>query len=68
MSLWFFEAWRAYFEETEDVMALREVFPVLSDMIEWHQRGTRYGIGVDPAEGSRRGRRCAAHMDGREGW
>ena len=30
---------------------LREVFPVLSDMIEWHQKGTRYGIGVDPADG-----------------
>ena len=24
---------------------------MLSDMIEWHQRGTRYGIGVDPADG-----------------
>jgi predicted glycogen debranching enzyme len=50
-SLWFFEAWRAYFDATEDVGALREVFPILSDMIEWHQRGTRYGIAVDPADG-----------------
>ena len=50
-SLWFFEAWRAYVEATGDTAALREVFPVLSDMIEWHQRGTRYGIGVDPADG-----------------
>ncbi len=50
-SLWFFEAWRAYVEATGDTEALREVFPVLSDMIEWHQRGTRYGIGVDPADG-----------------
>ena len=49
-SLWFFEAWRAYFEEP-GCEALREVFPVLSDMIGWHQRGTRYGIGVDPADG-----------------
>ena len=23
----------------------------LADMIGWHQRGTRYGIGVDPADG-----------------
>jgi predicted glycogen debranching enzyme len=46
-SLWFFEAWRAYFEATRDVAALRGVFPVLSDMIEWHQKGTRYGIAVD---------------------
>jgi predicted glycogen debranching enzyme len=50
-SLWFFEAWRAYFDATKDVAALREVFPVLSDMIDWHQRGTRYGIAVDKADG-----------------
>jgi len=30
---------------------LGEVFPVLSDMIEWHQKGTRFGIGVDDADG-----------------
>ena len=50
-SLWFFEAWRAYVDATGDIAALREVFPVLSDMIEWHRKGTRYGIGVDPADG-----------------
>jgi predicted glycogen debranching enzyme len=50
-SLWFFEAWRAYFEATKDVGALRAVFPVLSDMIDWHEKGTRYGIAVDRADG-----------------
>jgi len=50
-SLWFFEAWRAYVDATGDTTALREAFPVLCDMIAWHQRGTRYGIGVDPADG-----------------
>jgi predicted glycogen debranching enzyme len=50
-SLWFFEAWRAYFDATGDIAALHEAFPVLSDMIEWHQRGTRFGIGVDPTDG-----------------
>ena len=50
-SLWFFEAWRAYVAATADARALREVFPVLCDMIAWHQRGTRYGIGSDPADG-----------------
>jgi predicted glycogen debranching enzyme len=50
-SLWFFEAWRAYFATTEDLAALREAFPVLAAMIGWHQRGTRYGIGVDSADG-----------------
>src|SRR5258708_11787230 len=50
-SLWFFEAWRAYVDAAGDIATLREVFPVLSDMIDWHQKGTRYGIGVDPADG-----------------
>jgi hypothetical protein len=45
-SLWFFEAWRAYVAATADARALREVFPVLCDMIAWHQRGTRYGIAL----------------------
>src|SRR5262249_24651430 len=50
-SLWFFEAWRAYVDATDDTGALRDVFPVLADMIEWHQRGTRYGWGFHPADG-----------------
>jgi 4-alpha-glucanotransferase len=50
-SLWFFEAWRTYFDATTDLAALRRVFPILSDMIEWHRKGTRYGIGVDPTDG-----------------
>jgi predicted glycogen debranching enzyme len=50
-ALWFVEAWRAYFETTGDTGALREVFPVLADVIAWHQRGTRYGIGVDATDG-----------------
>jgi 4-alpha-glucanotransferase len=50
-SLWFFEAWRAYIAATNDMAALRAAFPVLSDMIAWHQRGTRYGIASDPADG-----------------
>ena len=30
---------------------LREAFKALSDMIEWHRKGTRYGIGVDATDG-----------------
>jgi 4-alpha-glucanotransferase len=50
-SLWFFEAWRAYVDATGDLAALRAAFPVLSEMIAWHEKGTRYGIGVDGADG-----------------
>jgi predicted glycogen debranching enzyme len=47
-TLWFFvAAWR-YLEATGDLAFLRrELLPVLRDIIEWHQRGTRYGIRVD---------------------
>ena len=49
--LWYFEAWRAYLEASDDGAALTEVFPVLAGMIDWHVRGTRYRIGMDPADG-----------------
>ncbi|HHW77551.1 MAG TPA: glycogen debranching protein, partial [Xanthomonadaceae bacterium] len=49
--LWYFEAWRAYLEASGDWPVLSEVFPVLTDMIDWHVRGTRYRIGMDPADG-----------------
>ncbi len=49
--LWYFEAWRAYLETSNDWPALAEAFPVLADMIDWHVRGTRYRIGMDPADG-----------------
>jgi predicted glycogen debranching enzyme len=50
-SLWFFEAWRAYVAKTNDLAALRSAWPVLVDMVLSHQRGTRYGIAVDPTDG-----------------
>lgn len=50
-ALWFIEAWRAYVAATDDVATLREQFEVLAGIIDWHVRGTRYGIGLDPADG-----------------
>ena len=50
-ALWYFEAWRAYLDISHDQAVLADVFPVLADMIDWHVRGTRYGIGMDPADG-----------------
>jgi 4-alpha-glucanotransferase len=50
-SLWYIEAWRAYVEATGDEAAVRGTFPVLAEIIEWHAKGTRYGIAVDPADG-----------------
>lgn len=50
-TFWFFEAWRAYIEASGDRASLAEVFPVLAEIVEWHLRGTRYGIRVDPTDG-----------------
>jgi predicted glycogen debranching enzyme len=50
-ALWYIEAWRAYVAATGDSASLEKVFPTLVDIVDWHQRGTRYGIGVDPVDG-----------------
>lgn len=50
-TLWYFIALREYVAATGDTALLRELFPVLADIIGWHRRGTRYSIHVDPADG-----------------
>jgi predicted glycogen debranching enzyme len=50
-TLWYFEAIRAYFTATHDEKLLAELFPVLAEIIDWHERGTRYQIHVDPSDG-----------------
>ena len=50
-TLWFIEAWRAYVETTGDLDALDRVFAVLAEVVDWHLKGTRYGIGADSNDG-----------------
>lgn len=50
-TLWFIEAIRAYHAAANDDDLLREMFPILADIITWHQKGTRYNIHVDPQDG-----------------
>jgi predicted glycogen debranching enzyme len=50
-TLWYFEAIRAYHTATVDDELLKELFPVLREIIAWHQRGTRYNIYLDPGDG-----------------
>jgi predicted glycogen debranching enzyme len=50
-TLWYLAAIREYYAATEDNELLRELFPVLQEIIDWHERGTRYGIHVDPDDG-----------------
>jgi len=49
--LWYFEALRAYVETSQDRSFLRELFPQLREVIDWHCRGTRYHIQRDPSDG-----------------
>ena len=47
-TLWFFEAVRAWLEQTGDYpFVVDSLYPVMSDIISWHEHGTRYGIRVD---------------------
>lgn len=50
-TLWYFEAIRAHHTATGDDALLGDLFPVLAEIIDWHLEGTRFGIGVDPADG-----------------
>lgn len=50
-TLWYFEALRAYHQATGDDDLVRDLFPVLREIVDWHERGTRYNIHVDPADG-----------------
>jgi predicted glycogen debranching enzyme len=50
-TLWYFHAIDAYLQATGDTALLRELYPALRDIIEWHRRGTRYGIRLDPTDG-----------------
>jgi predicted glycogen debranching enzyme len=45
--LWYFEAIRAYWVATGDQTLVAELFPVLAEVIRWHQTGTRYQIHLD---------------------
>jgi predicted glycogen debranching enzyme len=50
-TLWYFEAIRAYFASTGDEVVLSDLFPVLHEIVDWHRRGTRYGIRLDAEDG-----------------
>lgn len=47
-TLWFFVAIHKFLGSTGDLAFVRdELLPVLRDILDWHERGTRYGIGTD---------------------
>jgi predicted glycogen debranching enzyme len=50
-TLWFFHALQRYHAVTGDRRTMPELLPVMRDIADHHLRGTRFGIGVDPADG-----------------
>ena len=50
-SLWFGNAIYLTLEEEWDKNFAREALGWLAEIIEWHRKGTRYGIHVDPEDG-----------------
>lgn len=50
-TLWFFHAIEQYLDTTDDRSLLADLWPTLVSIVAWHQRGTRYHIHVDPADG-----------------
>jgi predicted glycogen debranching enzyme len=50
-TLWWFHALDQYHRACDDDELLREQFPLLAEVVDWHIRGTRHGIRVDPQDG-----------------
>jgi predicted glycogen debranching enzyme len=50
-TLWFFHAIQRYLLATDDRATLRQLIPKLKSIFQFHMAGTRFGIGVDPADG-----------------
>ena len=50
-TLWFFHAVQRYVDVTGDTDTLRQLIPRLSEVVVHHLKGTRFGIGVDEADG-----------------
>jgi predicted glycogen debranching enzyme len=50
-TLWFFHALEAYVRRSGDEVTLTHLLPTMIDIIDHHVKGTRFGIGMDPADG-----------------
>jgi predicted glycogen debranching enzyme len=50
-TLWYVLAVYAYYTSTDDASLVDDLLPVLRNIVDCHKRGTRYHIGVDPADG-----------------
>ncbi|HEX8499340.1 MAG TPA: amylo-alpha-1,6-glucosidase [Pyrinomonadaceae bacterium] len=50
-TLWFFHALHRYLQVSDDRVTLEVLLPKMQEIVNRHLEGTRFGIGVDPADG-----------------
>ena len=50
-TLWYFVAIDEYLQATDDWSLVRDLYPALQGILDWHVRGTRFGIHIDPNDG-----------------
>jgi len=50
-TLWYFHAIHQYLVKSKDMSLIEELYPILVDIIDWHEQGTRYNIHVDSKDG-----------------
>ncbi len=50
-TLWYFHAIDRFLEYTKDRSTLRFILPDLAKIMDFHMKGTRFGIGMDPEDG-----------------
>jgi predicted glycogen debranching enzyme len=50
-TLWFFHAVQRYVECSGDRLTLSLLYPTFKSIVDWHVRGTRFGIHVDERDG-----------------
>ena len=49
-TLWYFNALYKYYKSTSDKLFIKSLIPQLREIIDWHYKGTRFGIKVDPED------------------
>lgn len=50
-TFWWASALLRYYRETTDTQFVREQLPLLESVVEWHKKGTRHGLKMDPNDG-----------------